>query len=174
MGHSSPIAAATTGAKASTWGHRSDDVAWLERRVAGEPAEDDLAQHLDLPGAPVAGVDLHAAVAPLQDVLAPGGVSVHRSCWRRRSSDVSARLPRLDRPGVLRTGSCHGAVEQLVGVRELHLGADAVALPADSEPVRQPLGEPPFDAERGHGDDVGRQGVVERGREQVAERLEQR
>ena len=44
-------------------GAHDEHVARLERRVVGEQADDDLAQHLDLAGAAVAGVHLHAAVA---------------------------------------------------------------------------------------------------------------
>ena len=43
-----------------------DHVARLERRVVGEQVEDRVAQHLDLAGAAVAGVDLDAAVGGVE------------------------------------------------------------------------------------------------------------
>ena len=55
-------------------GAHHDDVPRLQRRVVGEQTEQRVAQHLDLPGAAVAGVDLDGPV---------GG-------WRRRAGVVRA------------------------------------------------------------------------------------
>ena len=59
-------------------GAHHEDVARLERGVVGEQAEDDLAQHLDLPGGPMAGVHLHAAIGGVEDALAVGRELVGR------------------------------------------------------------------------------------------------
>ncbi|CPU65921.1 Uncharacterised protein [Mycobacteroides abscessus] len=48
-------------------GAQHDDVARLERRVGREQADERLAQHLDLPGAPVAREHLHGAVRGPRD-----------------------------------------------------------------------------------------------------------
>ena len=48
-------------------GTHDDDVASLERRVLDQQMEDRVADHLDLPRPPVAGVDLETAIVVVQD-----------------------------------------------------------------------------------------------------------
>ncbi len=43
-------------------GAHDDDVAWLESGVVAEQVQQALAEHLDLPGGSVAGVDHHGPV----------------------------------------------------------------------------------------------------------------
>ena len=63
-----------------------EHVARLEGGVVGEQADDDLAEHLDLPGAAVAGVHLDAAVCAGRAAAGLSGTrSSARSCLRRPS-----------------------------------------------------------------------------------------
>ena len=98
------------------------------------------------PGAPIAVVD-HLEQRPRQPVGAPGvlGVAVEQHRHQR------------------------------VGRHEVDAGAHAVtAAGAHAEPVREPLGEPPLHAARGHDDDLARERVGERGDQQVREAVGER
>ena len=69
-----------------------DHVARLERRVLGEQVQDRVAQHLDLARAPVAGVDLDAAVARVEHraVVRAGSAAGRRA---RRPGCARAAIP---------------------------------------------------------------------------------
>ena len=71
-------------------GDHHEDVARLERRVVLEQPDQHLAQHVDLPGGAVAGVDLHGVVAgPPRGRSARrrvGAWLARRSCWSQPSN----------------------------------------------------------------------------------------
>ena len=83
-------------------GAHHQHVARLERRVVGEQAEDDLAQHLDLPRRPVAGMHLHAAIGRVENPFAVGRELVGREVVLEPAEQVGRALdthpvePRVD------------------------------------------------------------------------------
>ena len=81
----------------------TSDVARLEGGVVGEQPEDHLAQHLDLAGAAVAGVHLHAAVA--------------RGQRRRGGRDAVGRPRSCCEPAEQRVGVAPTLVQDVVAAR---------------------------------------------------------
>ena len=131
------------------------------REQAGEPASHGVAAGRALVGRV-------AAAEVAGEVVEAGGA--------HRLVDHLEQRPRqpVGAPGVLGV-----AVEQhrhqRVGRHEVDAGAHAVAAAgAHAEPVREPLGEPPLHAARGHDDDLTRERVGERGDQQVREAVGER
>ena len=101
------------------------DVARFQRRVGGEQAEHDLAEHLDLPVRTVTGVHLHGPVAGSKLVAARGGVVAQVAL-----KALQQRRRRLVRPRVM------GVLGGKAGQAQLKL-ADVAAERAQQGVVRQ-------------------------------------
>ena len=148
--------------------------------VASAPVADEL-RALD-------GVGREEAREPAGHGVAAGGAVVGRVATAEVAAEVVEaggahrlvdHLEQRPRQPVGAPGVLGVAVEQhrdqRVGRHEVDAGAHAVtAAGAHAEPVREPLGEPPLHAARGHDDDLTRERVGQRGDQQVREAVGER